>query len=146
MKAEQIRVGNLAYVTEYDNDDNITSQEAMPILSIPNGLEADYTFGIDGCPEDGCGVQPIPITGEWMIKLGFEKKPIRDIYFIECGEYRLEVVVNGFSGSIEKEESSWFVSINPGYGNQSVTIVKQYIHELQNLYYELTEKDLEYEL
>ena len=79
--------------------------------------------------------EPIPLTEDWLIDLGFEDNKI------ECNEYIMLVSVNGFSGTLTKD-SSWFISIIYVSAGQTITVVKQYVHQLQNLYFAFTEKEL----
>ena len=90
--------------------------------------------------EFGDNIHPIPLTEEWLLKFGFEKDRIMS-YFKDCGEYKMKISINSFSGTIE-EDSSWFISILTGYGSQPVTLVKQYVHQLQNLYFALAGEEL----
>lgn len=80
-------------------------------------------------------IRPIPITDEWLNDLGFENKTIK------LGEYVLMVTVNAFSGTLTKD-ATWFISIVHVSAGQCVTFNKQYIHELQNLFYSLANKEL----
>jgi len=76
------------------------------------------------------------------LKFGFKEDKIKSCFYKNCGEYRIKISVNVFSGILEKE-SSWFISISYGHGSQPITLVKQYIHQLQNLYFSLIGEELE---
>lgn len=117
MEVKDLRVGNL-YKTAYD------------IAEIKLGSDIDYaaTYG-----------KPIPLTEEWLIKFGFEKDENKPFHFIRLEEYNLEVMVNGFSGTLEKEPN-WFCSIK-SYAHQT-TFQKMHVHQLQNLYHALTGEEL----
>ena len=92
-----------------------------------------------------CSVyDPIPLTEEWLLRFGFEEHKIHGYYFKDCGEYEIRIVINAFSGSLDSE-SSWFVSIQTGYYSQPVTLVRKYVHEIQNLFFVLNEEELSYE-
>ena len=125
MKATDLRIGN--WISHMDHSD-IWEDEQLQIQAFDY-----YSF------EDE--VKPIPLSDEWLVKLGLEKHSVDDFYFIDLGEYILQVVVNGFSGTLEKD-SNWFVSINTGFGSQPVTITKRYVHQIQNLYFALTGEEL----
>ncbi len=74
--------------------------------------------------------KPIPITEEWLLKLGFS---------IEDNEsYQLDTDL-GFCiwGRIGQ-------SFNVYVNSDSIGNEKEYVHELQNLYFALTGKELEY--
>lgn len=74
---------------------------------------------------------PIPITEEWLIRGGFEKSVF-------------EKSVKSWT-ILKKDE--WFTIYDDlNFGNQCIygrTIVK-YVHQLQNLYYALTNQELKF--
>ena len=128
MKANELRIGNWVM-----GDSERPYQIELSDFSDWYNDHNSHTYGDH--------VHPIPITEEWLEKLRFEKDDIREAFYVACGEYRIRVSVNVFSGTLEKD-SSWFVSVLTGYANQPMTIVQQYIHQLQNLYYALTGEEL----
>lgn len=85
--------------------------------------------------------EPLILTEERLLKAGFEKDDTKYIYGIQLTEYVLEVSKNAFSGTLEKDPD-WFISIPTGFGSQPVTIVRSYVHELQDLYRSLERKEL----
>ena len=102
----------------------------------------NHTIKLVSVEKDQSMVRPIPITEEWLNYLGFEKTERRDAHVINVGEYDLYVAVNAFSGTLEKDPS-WHCSVATGYGSQPMSIMKIYIHELQNLFFALTGTQLE---
>lgn len=81
---------------------------------------------------DGIGVAPIPITEEDLLECGFEKKEQR----FESKEALLR---------ISYFDSAWHCSIgDDDFGILFRTI--KHLHQLQNLYFALTGKELEIEL
>jgi len=123
MEAKELRIGNWVL------DDNKEQYQAKAItISLLDG--------------GNIGPHPIPLTEEWLVKFGFGKEHEIDVNWqIDCGEYRLSITMNGFSGTLDKEPHWWF-SIKTGYGSQPVTLVRDYVHSLQNLYFALTGKEL----
>ena len=84
---------------------------------------------------DGDNIEPIPLTGKWIKKLGFTK--IRK--GVWCKEY------GGWYYQIEKHPSFpegyiLFIDVTGVSAPPSVKI--KYVHELQNLYYALTGEEL----
>lgn len=75
----------------------------------------DIYKGIDG-------LHPIPITEEWLLKFGFEK--INSTWY-GFGNFRI------------------CISLDVEWGNNWMGIRLKYIHQLQNLYFTLTEYELE---
>jgi hypothetical protein len=80
-------------------------------------------------------IQPIPITEEWLVKMGFEKDG--NNYYTHIGE-RFDLVVTW--DTIDK---CFYTELRPLEGN-SLQIDCEYIHQLQNLYFTLTGKELEF--
>ena len=86
---------------------------------------------------DGCTYSPIPLTEEWLIKLGFEKSisttgpPINE----ELESY----ILDGYD-FMKDRCGSWFLC---GY-NWNTTHF-QYVHQIQNLYFALTGEELKIE-
>ena len=69
-------------------------------------------------------IEPIPLTEEWLLKLGFK-------YFLDTKIYAID---NFF---IEKEPDNK-IAVMYDYLNKSV----EYVHQLQNLYFALTGEEL----
>ncbi len=117
MKATDLRIGN--YVNYLGEVQEVT------------GIDSEYvyldTITFDYVEHDE--IEPIPITEEWLLKLGFEPEEEDSAYYFseEC-EYLQ--VVNYVDGFVFEKENTELVSLN-------------YIHELQNLYHAITGNELE---
>jgi hypothetical protein len=68
--------------------------------------------------------EPIPLTEEWLIKLGFEKNITTDLY-------------PTFSYDIVNVNDGIVYVLNYGFVNHI-----KYVHQLQNLYFTLTREEL----
>lgn len=112
MKTNELRIGNLVYVT--DNLTNLIFKEITPI-NIHNLM---HLTGWDKSPID-IEFEPIPLTEEWLVKFGF--KPLVKDWQIK--------------GLILHTRKRGFVV------NKKIPIVK-YVHQLQNLYFALTGEEL----
>jgi len=116
MKASELRIGN--YVKDPYNKE-------IRLVSVD---------------KDASMLSPIPLTEEWLLKLGALKDLMTSgLFKIRLKEYTLEIMMNGFSGTLIKEPS-WWITIK-GY-NDKVTFTKMYVHQLQNLYHALTGEEL----
>jgi hypothetical protein len=74
---------------------------------------------------------PIPITEEWLLKLGFTKKD--DDYIIEYGR-------QGFIVALA-QDTDWIISYRDDIGcNYNALIFLDYVHHLQNIILDLTEE------
>lgn len=123
MKLEELRIGN--YIRA--KSDKVIETVCMLRVGKINGCNLPF-------------YEPVPLTEDWLIKFGFQE--IRNTFSIDCLEYQMEVSINSFSGTLERYPN-WFIGIKLGYSNDKVTITKQYIHQLQNLYYDWTDKELQ---
>jgi hypothetical protein len=112
MKANELRIGNYYY------GDVLFPSEY-------NVITANDLVELDSDPLDDY-YQPLPLTEEWLIKFGFIKS---DNYGND--EYRLD----GYSYF----RGSFYISDCDECG-ESVEI--NFVHELQNLYFALTKKEL----
>lgn len=129
MKTTELRIGNLVYTTN-DNEEDITTLDLSEIIQIDifgNGFcntETDigkrYSDIEDYCYfTKNCELKPIPITEEWLLKFGFEGWDI-DNYTL--------ILTNGNFFKLE--------CLDPIATNIF------YVHQLQNLYFALTGKEL----
>jgi hypothetical protein len=118
MKANELRTGN--WLSKDGEQYQITSATIV-------GLERG---DID--------VQPIPLTEEWLVKFGFEFKHTLNQY--------------GWYKSVENRELCWCYSdtisleFKKGqydeYNDVLFDVVCNYVHQLQNLYFALTNVEL----
>jgi hypothetical protein len=119
MKANELRIGNLV----------LDGNKEIQVFMLDVDLDRDrvnYT-GIEG-------LKPIPLTKEWLLKFGFEDvKQYNDFSFQKlmndglffCLDDSLEVYI----GQMQ-------------YFSHSLVVIK-YVHQLQNLYFALTQEELE---
>ena len=125
MKANELRLGN--YVNGiYDEGEFIA--EVLTVDSEGCLLDANGIYELTSLK----GIKPIPLTEEWLIKIdGIEKAPydddIKDYYLIKrCG----------FFDIIYEDNESIYIDLGD-------TLKKvKYLHQLQNLYFALTDEEL----
>jgi hypothetical protein len=126
MKANELRIGNL-----------VNSQRGISRIVEISNTEISYVhFQIPdeeiGLWEDG-KVEPIPLTADWLLKFGFEKEKYPD-----CFVYDNFVVFVNTGTVIGMPIGKLYVST----GLVSYTVPLEYVHQLQNLYFALTGKEL----
>ena len=112
MKAEELRFGNLVLNNDFDI-----------VTEIKEGWQ------IDSCD---FYYRPIPLTEEWLIKFGFVKYgTLHDSYKLNPFIVELGILGNHytFRKIMNREESILLKEI-------------KYVHQLQNLYFALTNKEL----
>jgi len=87
MEAKELRIGNLVYRTNKLTKKKLTIKlTASCILDIAcNGVMSSYIY------------EPIPLTEEWLEKLGFEKlKNSNEWYFITIHGFELSIHASGY--------------------------------------------------
>ena len=121
MKVEELRIGNL-FENSYQSYSTVTQ------LSTKVYDEEYACHNIDGC-------KPIPLTEEWLVKLGFKKDSLSftgEIGYAKRGHnYYVGISDNGFNEYM--------------FHNPHFNLIIKHVHQLQNLYYALTGEELKIE-
>ena len=115
MKANELRIGNLfQYQTSKGYDyDVFTTKYIQDLIDDPQ----DDFF------------EPIPLTEDWLVKMGFDKKKI--------GRNQFNMLFNWTNNIdiIQYDDGSF-------YFDNSIMVKIEYVHQLQNLYFALTGEEL----
>jgi hypothetical protein len=128
MKANELRIGN--YVTWKDEESNdsiltvtgIVLNDCIWVEWEWEDGEKDYT----DCDFDG--LKPIPITEDWLIKLGFyEYDRMGENIFFSMKQY------NDMNWNLHFNRNILTVSFKDLVWNKSFEI--KYLHQLQNIFY-----------
>lgn len=115
ISTNELRIGN--YVTEDGR-----------LILIHDGFGIDHAHNFEA----------IPITEEWILKFGFEIKEVRDII-----EYLLNKAMFMFSIYRKVGYDVFFLSQYSEIDKDIMgTTQIKYVHQLQNLYYSLTQEEL----
>jgi hypothetical protein len=122
IKVNELRIGNLV---NYED-------EALPVLKIDGDVKKvfiDLLIGLNmEMSEDD--LRPIPLTGDWLERLGQK---------CENG--------NGWTYQIPVGALKWYFRWNTEWysevGGIYIDSRVQYVHQLQNLYFALTGKEIE---
>ena len=122
MKAQELRVGNLVKLND--------QAETITDIVSDHGKYFVDTYKHILIFLDNHSLKPIPLTEEWLIRLGFEKH--FNGYFCERDYLLLKQ---------HKLENKWFVWVNK-VGDIDCTRINS-VHQLQNLYFALTGQELE---
>jgi|688.fasta_scaffold04820_4 hypothetical protein len=121
IKATELRIGN--YITEKNKQNQI--------YSVSNHNAKNYS-----------NIYPIPLTEEWLLDFGFEKTEV---------DFKIQIQKNDNGGNTD-----YWIYIDTGINNETyeftVQLVSQegcwftsknkYVHQLQNLYFALTQQEL----
>jgi|688.fasta_scaffold04758_36 hypothetical protein len=128
MKANELRLGNLV-------NWNFEIAKISQILEV----EVAFKCGDIGFISD---LNPIPLTEGWLLNFGFEKKVFNsDIY--DGVEYNLEI--NGFILNYYDDDNDFSLAIHlkkNDFGFCPDLSLFKNVHQLQNLYFALTGKEL----
>jgi hypothetical protein len=119
MKANELRIGNWVSITPHGQDDFIRIDY--------DEMEKLYTFATWD------RINPIPLTEEWLVKFGFEKN-CNENYQINYNQ------VCGISITLP-DNNAWFCNLSALRFYEICNC--SYVHQLQNLYFALTGKELE---
>ena len=136
MKATELRIGNLVYVS--DNLTNLIFQEITPI-NIHNLM---HLTGWDKSPVD-IEFEAIPLTEEFLLKFGFKNidKGGNDYitYTDPNHDYYLQL-------DVRRKDNKYLILDNSFDDLRAFSMVDiEYVHQLQNLYFALTGNELKYE-
>ena len=124
MKSTELRIGNLLRYTDY-------TKVKEQLRGTPFELTADDILFLS---ENSVHyVDPIQLTEEWLIKFGF-KKVQEDKYgcHYENKECWIYLTQSGFE-----------IEIITASGRFNLSRTYKYVHQLQNLYFAITCKELE---
>lgn len=127
MKAEELRVGNLVDVfgecCVTDIQTNITNgKHRIKVKRDVGGVNVT-----EFCPIES--VKSIPLTEEWLLKFGFKLVNEVDYITVDFAIY-------------EKDDIQWEESYSIGINYEWFDVEVKYVHQLQNLYFALTGKEL----
>lgn len=136
MKASELRIGNLVYVT--DNLTNLIFKEITPI-NIHNLM---HLTGWDKSPVD-IEFEPIPLTEEFLLKFGFANIDKGDNDFITYTDsehnYYLQI-------DVRRKDGKYLILDNSFDDLRAFSMVDiEHVHQLQNLYFALTGNELKHE-
>lgn len=121
---KELRLGNLIlgiYYTEDDEGEEIEHDDICEVLAINNGDHfADYSIYVDSKSDTEIfsSFHPIPLTEEWLVKLGFE--------YLRRKDGTQGVYSNGKMNLILSNSGNVYTMKNK---------LIPYVHTLQNYYY-----------
>ena len=137
LKYNELRKGNLLYFPFISGNVEVIGVNALYGVNEPYFNKLSVTEGINMYYEPIEVFKPIPLTEECLIKFGFFQYEINNIKF---SEYIKSEKDNYRISTIAGNTNNCQLAIN-GYNTQ--TIIDS-VHQLQNLYFALTGKELFY--
>jgi len=108
MKPNELRIGN--WVRQRESDTYIQIEQYLL------------------CNEELCHYQPIPLTEDWFLKFGIERRQIKDLISYNTNQLELYQYASN-NNKIFFEHADGEVEL-------------KYVHQLQNLYFALTGEEL----
>lgn len=125
IKPEDFRIGNL--VLDEDNEIQVVRSINKYAVSHDNNIFSQFPH-----------MYPIQLSGQWLDKFGF-KYTEQNWYYLEFGQHHLTICLDGsfkaVIGSRKCVREAWNIDIG----------ACKYVHQLQNLYFFLTKKELKHE-
>lgn len=134
VKANELRIGNL--IEPIQNE--VVNFHTIVLGILSKGIYIPY----NGVPArfNEVDFNPIPLTEEWLTKLGFTKK--RDWYWLFPGNKKM--FKNELSIHWNRHYNFAYFSLNEENGQRQFGIENKHVHQLQNLYFYLTGEELIY--
>jgi len=142
MEANELRIGNYVYLTAdgHEDEPDLVKWDII-----------DYEYYTDKMDY----IQPIPLTEEILLKCGFEvEKYIATGDFYLCGKKVISINRRSYKIIISADDySNWNFLVDSNYLYKDISreikqniLPFQYLHQLQNLYFALTNQELEVKL
>ena len=127
IQANELRIGNFLNSERFGICQVITIYKNNFDVSTEGKHKKEWFLGLE--------CNPIPITEEWLLKFGFEKDEEFDNHFVDFGSLKQEIIRYAI-------DSNYF-TIELFAGQVFEIENTKYIHQLQNLYFALIQKELE---
>ena len=132
MEAEELRIGNC-----------ITSNGEVIEFSAHDLVDMNLFY-----PEPNKDRQPIPLTEEWLLKLGFELNKhgnyVMDYNDGINGDNTIVVTKKIYNSGEKVGKTAFYGVLVQSFILDSVPLCTvEYVHQLQNLFYSLCGKELE---
>ena len=120
----ELRIGNLV--------ECFGTREIIAIKKHKIKVQHESKYGnfiIEWCPITSLSLEPIPLTEEWLLKLGFSEIGGCNEKDFTNGDYNIFINSIGEVNFLFFREGDWYQKIS-------------YVHQLQNLYFALTGSEL----
>lgn len=142
----ELRIGSLLKV-KYTDSENKEHEAVTRVIGVHEDevLGDGWNVEVEAVSEDfhECTSEPVELTGEILLKSGFKNETmyiIKNLYLIEYGDFYF--VLDNLNGYYHVKLS------NHGFGHEKqvgLGVIK-YLHQLQNLFFSITGKELEINL
>lgn len=143
LESQDLRIGDLVTI---DNQNSWSELKNIPMIvtgiNEARGLNKESTFSISLISDNKYNsysqfikfIKPISLTEEWLLKFGFKiEKEVE--YVIDIKDFTFKMMFHDCWHIYFKEKN--------GYGTDQINLTGYwFVHQLQNLYYVLTQKEL----
>ena len=126
IQAKELRIGNLV---NYSDSNSIFKVIGISEFGIDCEDEIETTY------MEFDNFNPIPLTEDWLLKFGFEKG-IDKVYYIKSKFIYIKVFEKIGHVLLCRDKYDEHIKISDNI---------EYVHQLQNLYFAITNKELSYE-
>lgn len=135
LKANELRLNNLVTLNHKVREELFHNQihaqnEYFEVLTIYSDGDILLKLDDENVELDIKEIEPIPLTEEWLLKFGFEK--IKSDYE-EAESYDF------YNENLYFNMANQSIKIN---GIYAISFIPEHVHQLQNLYYALTNEEL----
>lgn len=124
IQANELRIGNYLQ----DRDGSLCRVEG-----ISKEVNKEIDAPVVGSARTALPHKPIPLTEEWLIKFGFTKEDGRCVWIMKLPD---------FDATLQQWGDNKEISVCRS-GIAAYHVASNYVHQLQNLYFALTGKELE---
>lgn len=135
MKAQELRLGNWLYYRNYLTGDEML--DAEPNAEKPYNLQCVTPHVIEWVEKGDKVYEPIPLTEEWLVKLGFEENAGR--FTNGHKEYCAHNYDFRFTITTDHEDNVGLCAFG---SDDDIVLTVKYVHQLQNLFHSLTGEEL----
>lgn len=119
MEAKELRIGNYVYKEYHNYNDEKELEIDSEIHVIDELHNTNYET-----------IKPIPLTEEWLLKFGFEKKQtVKGCTYYFEKVFRITII----------DKNDLYINVFNSFG---ISNNNYHVHQLQNLYFSLTGKEL----
>ncbi len=127
INGNELRIGNFIYFKDYKSHFiiELVSEEKIMIEEMYRRCDSDL-------------IHPIPLTEDWLTRLGFNVVPNMEVW---RGEVQYEISVMPSANRFLRIYELQFASIIEPNNEVHLNRFK-YVHQLQNLYFSLTSEEL----
>ncbi len=131
MKANELRIGNYIFISVLQGDKFVNELFTVNATVIRDAAHYGNEWN----------AEPVPLTEEWLLKLGFEKEhdDVDDLWYYRDYFANIQNTYQTFSVNLKSHASCIGLDEELAYFKPEI----KYVHQLQNAWFALTGTELE---